>query len=279
VRGQEDPVVFNGDIPRVLLRRWYLVVLGLVGTAGLVLLALRLVAPTYTLTSEVVMLPPVTAVVTGDNPYLNLSGLESVGDVAAKAVTDDRTKLEVQERFGEVEYGVGLDNSAAAPIIVLRTESESPATTRAVMDFIMTRFENTLRGVQVDAGVAPEAYVTMKEVTQMDVPKIERKPQLRAAIVAGAAGLLATLLLTAAVDAGLRARSRRRTEREAEEAERDAADTPAPPATATLTDTEAPSRPDADAVPEKPSPASAQPSAVPAQSSAAPRQSPARQRR
>jgi hypothetical protein len=119
----------------------------------------------------------------------------------------------------------------------------------------------------------------MKEVTQMDVPKIERNPQLRAALVAGAAGLLATLLLTAAVDAGLRARSRRRSEREAEGAERDTAGTPASSATATLADTEAPSRPAADVLPEEPPPAPAQPSAVPAQSSAAPRQSPARQRR
>jgi hypothetical protein len=203
--------VFADDIPVVLLRRWYLVLLGVLATVGLVVLALRVVPPTYSLTSDVLLLPPESAVAKGENPYLNLGGLESMADVVSKTVTDDRTRREVRAATGDVEYGVALDTSAAAPIVVVGVEARDPEAARATMGFLSQRLEQALQDVQLDSDVPTDALITLMPITQMNIPQVEYKSQVRAGVVAAVGGLAATLLLTALIDAAIRARSRRRT--------------------------------------------------------------------
>ena len=216
--------MFPGSVYRTLLRRWYLVLLGLALTAWLPSMALQYVSPTYTLESQVLLLPPETAVLVGDNPYLNLGGLGSIGDVVSRAVGDDDTRRYVERTTGVVDYTVDLDRSAAAPIVLTTVESTSAASTEAAMKYLQAQLKAELRRVQIDAGVKPEALVAEATVTKMDQVRVSHKEQYRAAGVAAAGGLAATVLLIAAVDAALMARRRRRAERaQADAAAREAA--------------------------------------------------------
>jgi hypothetical protein len=216
--------VFPGSVYRTLLRRWYLVLLGLALTAWLPSMALRYVSPTYTLESQVLLLPPETAVLVGDNPYLNLGGLGSIGDVVSRAVGDDDTRRYVQNTTGVIDYTVDLDRSAAAPIVLTTVESTSAASTEAAMKYLQSQLKVELRRVQIEAGVKPEALVAEATVTKMDQVRVSHKDQYRAAGVAAAGGLAATVLLIAAVDAALMARRRRKAERaESDAAAREAA--------------------------------------------------------
>ena len=216
--------MFPGSVYRTLLRRWYLVLLGLALTAWLPSMALRDVSPTYTLESQVLLLPPETAVLVGDNPYLNLGGLGSIGDVVSRAVGDDDTRRYVQNTTGVIDYTVDLDRSAAAPIVLTTVESTSAASTEAAMKYLQSQLKVELRRVQIEAGVKPEALVAEATVTKMDQVRVSHKDQYRAAGVAAAGGLALTVLLIAAVDAALMARRRRRAERaDADAAAREAA--------------------------------------------------------
>ncbi len=215
-----------GEIPKVLLRRWYVVVLGLLATAGLVFAALSAVPPAYAVKSEVLLLPPSSAVPAGSNPYLVLGGLESIGSVASKAMTDDRTQRLVKAQFGKVDYGVALDPTAAAPMLLIEVSSTSPKTSEAAEQFLSARLPDVLLQLQQDAGVPSKSLITRTPVIAADVPMIQRKSQIRAVVVAGAAGLLVTILAAAWFDALALRRARRRRQRQSA-----VADTAAPPST------------------------------------------------
>lgn len=199
-----------GEIPKVLLRRWYVVVLGLLATVGLAFAALSAVPPAYALKSEVLLLPPSSAVPAGSNPYLFLGGLQSIGSIASKVMTDDRAQRSVKAQFGEVDFGVALDPTAAAPMILIEVSSSSPKTSQAAERFLSDRLPGVLLQLQEDANVPSKSLITTSSVIAADIPQIGRKSQIRAIVVAAAAGLLVTILTAAAVDALALRRRRRR---------------------------------------------------------------------
>jgi hypothetical protein len=202
--------MFLREIPTVLLRQWYVVVLGLLTTVGLVFVALSVVPPTYSVQSEVLLLPPPSAVPAGSNPYLNLVGLESIGSVVSTVMTDDRSQRSVKAQFGEANLAVALDPAAAAPMILIEVSSSSAKTSQAVEQSLSKRLPDVLLQLQENAKVPSKSLITATSVFAADIPQIDRKSQIRAATVAAAAGLLVTILAAAAVDALAFRRRRRR---------------------------------------------------------------------
>jgi hypothetical protein len=200
--------VILSEILRVLGRRWYIVVLGLCLTAGGVVGALQTVPPAYSVTSELLLLPPNSVVPAGSNPYLVLGGLESIGSVASKTMTDDRTKRLVKSQFGELDYGIGLDPTAAAPMLIVNVESNDPQRSVDAERFLRERLPSVLQQLQDSAAVPGKSRITSTVVIEPDRPKILRKSQIRMAVAATALGLLGTVMLAALLDA--RAARRRR---------------------------------------------------------------------
>lgn len=196
------------EILRVLGRRWYIVVLGLCLTAGGVVGALQTVPPSYSVTSEQLLLPPNSVVPAGSNPYLVLGGLESIGSVASKTMTDDRTKRLVKSQFGDLDYSIGLDPSAAAPMLLVTVESNDPTRSVDAERFLRERLPTVLDQLQDSAAVPDKSRITSTVVIEPDRPKILRKAQIRLAVAATALGLMGTVMLAALVDA--RASRRRR---------------------------------------------------------------------
>lgn len=199
-----------GQVPRILLRRWYVTLGGLLLAAGFVLAVVDRVGPTYTVTSEVLLMPPSTVVPKGSNPYLQLGGLESIGSVASKAMTDDKSVRDIRTRFGELDYGVGLDQLAAAPMVIIQVEADEPERAQRAETYLSERFVSVVRQLQDEASVPRDSLITTQTIVPADVPKVGHKSQLRMGIVAGALGVMGTLVLAAVADALLNRRRRRR---------------------------------------------------------------------
>ena len=208
-RGHEKGAsVILSEILRVLGRRWYIVVLGLCCTAGGVVGSLQSIPPDYSVTSELLLLPPNSVVPAGSNPYLVLGGLESIGSVASKTMTDDRAVRLLKSRFGELDYSIGLDPTAAAPMLLIHVESNDPQRSVDAERFLRERLPTVFDQLQDAAAVPDKSRITSTVIIEPDRPKILRKAQIRLAVAATALGLMATVMLAALIDA--RAGRRRR---------------------------------------------------------------------
>ncbi len=193
--------MFLADLPNVLLRWWYIVVAGVVCTVGLALFTLKVVPPTYHATAEVLILPPSTAVPKGGNPYLALGGLNAIGGVLSTALTDDKTVSELKAAGSNGEYTVGLDQLSPAPMLVVTADEPTAERSLETVQTVLDRLPGVLQGIQVSASVPTDSFITTTLITKSDKAAAQHKSQLRAVLVAVAAGLVGTLMVTAFVNA------------------------------------------------------------------------------
>jgi hypothetical protein len=219
---------------RVLIRRWYIVVLGLLATVALCYAATVFVPVSYEATADVLLLPPkvntiakagATATTQPDNPFLALGGLDTVSAVLSKTLSDRATQLTVQQAGGTGTFTVVQDLTAGGPVLLVTVTASTPAATLRTLAAVTGVVPLALARLQTTSGVPANALIRSKVITRDNIAQPVRKSQLRAMMAAAAAGLGGTVLLTALVDGYL---ARRRGGRVA------AAPAPAPPAAADL---------------------------------------------
>ena len=189
------------DLPRVLLRRWYVVLIGLLGTAAIGVLAFHASPPSYTSTAEVLLLPPATSVPAGGNPYLLLGGLDVAGDILAKSMSSDSSAAALMAAGASGKFSVALDRAGAAPMVLVTAETSSLGASRTTLGLVVNQIPSVLARVQDQAGVPQNARITSTVLTETMEPAKSLKPVLRTVGGAVAGGLVGTLLLTALVDA------------------------------------------------------------------------------
>jgi hypothetical protein len=202
---------------RLLFRRWYVVILGLLATGLLCFLAVQVVPVKYQATSAVVLLPPETATTQqGGNPYLALGGLDTVGGVVSKAMADRKVQLGIRAAGGTGTYTLVPDLAAGGPVLLITAEDVTPGGALATLDVIAKQLPRTLASLQTSSGVRDSSLIRSKPITRDDVAQPVRKSQIRALFAAAAAGLAGTVLLASVLDGYLGRRSderRRRRER------------------------------------------------------------------
>ncbi|TPG13836.1 hypothetical protein [Pedococcus bigeumensis] len=203
--------MFFAELPLVLLRRWYLVVLGVLLSGVLAGVTFQSVAPTYQARAEILLLPPSTSVPKGGNPYLVLGGLEAIGGVLSTALGDQATTAELKAQGAAGDFRVGLDQTSPAPLLEVVTESTTAADSLSTLQLVVDRIPPTMEAIQRAADVSPGSFITTTPITTTQKPEVLRKSQLRVVVVVTVIGLALTLLLTAAIDGLLvRRRVRRR---------------------------------------------------------------------
>lgn len=190
----------TSGLSAALRRRWYVVVAGLLVTACCGLLARQLVPVGYEARALVVLLPPVSLVGTGGNPYLALGGLDAAAAVAARAVLTDETVAAVARVSPGASFGVDPDLSTAGPVLLVLVEGETAAGTLAAVEVLLAALPKRLRDLQDQTGAPPETLITTTLVTKDAQATTVVKPQVRAFLVVGAGGAAATLLAAAALD-------------------------------------------------------------------------------
>ena len=92
--------MFFAELGQVLLRRWYLLLVGVLCAVGAGFVTFQAVPPGYTASAEVLLLPPDPTVPEDGNPYLSLSGLTPAGDVLARALSDPQAADEIAASGG-----------------------------------------------------------------------------------------------------------------------------------------------------------------------------------
>lgn len=198
------------ELATTLRRRWYLAIVGLIGTAVLCAATLSLYPATYQAEANIVLLPPTSTVEKGGNPYLQLGNLSQVVDVMIRALNSQSAVQQTVAIAPTGTYEVAPDYTTSGPIFVITAQDVTPEATLATLKAVSDKVAPTLAGLQESLAIAPPSQITSTVLTSDGQPSTVRKTQLRALIVAAAVGLIFSAMLIALIDSFLRRRNARR---------------------------------------------------------------------
>ncbi|MDQ2839109.1 MAG: hypothetical protein M3Y42_17855 [Actinomycetota bacterium] len=191
-------------------QRWYFTIAGLLVTLVLCGLASTAVAVKYEAKAQILVLPPKTTVGNGGNPYLALGGLQAAADVLARAMSDAQTYAKLRGEGITGTYTVARDLTTSGPVLLVAADNSTPALALATLRGILAQAAPRLTDLQDALTVPDSTRLTSNVFTQDNAAAAQRKSQIRAILVAFAAGIFATVLLVSAGDSMLTRRSRRR---------------------------------------------------------------------
>lgn len=188
--------MFISDALRVLWRRWYVVVAGLLLTAVGVVGVTQFVPPTYEASRAVLLLYPTTADGLKGNPYLSLP-LGATGEIVNRLLTapESRRAIKALGHSSEYESSLSIDGTPTVEIVARGPdERDVVATTDDVVVLLRTR----LRALQELSGAKKSTFVTATPLLDPPRPEVLHGSQVRAAaglLLLGLAGTLAAAFL------------------------------------------------------------------------------------
>lgn len=198
------------DLPRIMWQRWYLTVAGLLVTLVLCGLGAMAVPIKYQAKAQVLLLPPKTSVGNGGNPYLALGGLQAAADVLARAMSDGDTYAKLRAGGITGSYTVARDLTTSGPVLLVAATNSTPDTALKTLQAILSQAEPRLDQLQDRLSVPANTRLSSEVFTQDSTAATQSKSQIRAILVALAAGLFLTVMLVSAGDSVISRRSRRR---------------------------------------------------------------------
>src|SRR6187200_106612 len=127
-----------------LRRRWWAVVIGLLGTAAIICVAFTLVPPEQEAHASLVILPPAKTVLETGNPYLALGGLQPAADMLAAAMNSGRLHESLAPSHGSATFEVAPDTDSSGPMLLVTVNDDDPARTLALLDSVIKAMPHVL---------------------------------------------------------------------------------------------------------------------------------------
>ncbi|MER6565486.1 Wzz/FepE/Etk N-terminal domain-containing protein [Streptomyces sp. NPDC001093] len=206
------------EIFRVMRRRWYILLPGLLLTAGLMVAVALLVPVTYQSQSTVVLLNSQKATVAYDgNPFLSTqTSLTGMADSLARNLNSDGSVRELKSRGATGTFEAKLADNAQGPLMWLTVTGTDKAAVLS-SDRILTAYaKERLDQFQQQQSVAPKAMIRMTAVVPPQNPVAQTKTRLEYMIMGGCLGLVLSLVAVFYVEARRRSQTSARPEEPAQ---------------------------------------------------------------
>ncbi|MFF7450163.1 MULTISPECIES: chain length determinant protein [unclassified Streptomyces] len=191
------------EIFRVMRRRWYVLLPGLLLAAGLTFAVVLVVPVTYQSQSTVVLLNSQKATVAYDgNPYLSTqTSLTGMADSLARNLNSDVSVRELKSRGATGTFEAKLADNAQGPLLWLTvTGTDKKATLSS--DRILTAYaKERLREFQEQQSVAENAMIRMTTIVSPQTPVAQTKTRLEYMIMAGGGGFVLAMIAVFYVEA------------------------------------------------------------------------------
>ncbi|MFD8306426.1 chain length determinant protein [Streptomyces sp. NPDC059690] len=184
------------EIFRVMRRRWYVLLPGLLLTAVLIVGVVVLVPVSYQSQSTVVLLNSQKATVAYDgNPFLSSqTSLTGMADSLARNLNSDDSLRDLKARGATGTFEAKLADNAQGPLLWLTVTGTDKAAVLS-SDKILTAYaKERLDQFQKQQSVVPKAMIRMTTIVSPQNPVAQTKTRLEYLIMAGALGLVATLV-------------------------------------------------------------------------------------
>jgi hypothetical protein len=191
------------EIFRVMRRRWYVLLPGLLLTAGLIVGLTLTVPVTYQSQSTVMLLNSQKATVAYDgNPFLSAqTSLTGMADSLARNLNSDGSLGDLKSRGATGTFAAKLADNAQGPLLWLTVTGTDKAAVLA-SDKILTAYaQERLDQFQKQQSVAPKAMIRMTTVVPPQNPVAQTKTRLEYLIMAGCLGLVLSLVAVFYVEA------------------------------------------------------------------------------
>ncbi|MGW7261304.1 chain length determinant protein [Streptomyces sp. NPDC054834] len=191
------------EIFRVMRRRWYVLLPGLLLTAGLIVGVTLLVPVTYQSQSTVVLLNSQKATRAYDgNPFLSTqTSLTGMADSLARNLNSDDSLRELKSRGAKGTFEAKLADNAQGPLMWLTVTGTDEASVLA-SDKILTEYaKERLDQFQKQQSVDQKAMIRMTTIVPPQNPVAQTKTRLEYMVMAGALGLVLTLVAAFYVEA------------------------------------------------------------------------------
>ncbi|MFJ5302932.1 chain length determinant protein [Streptomyces sp. NPDC088350] len=191
------------EIARVMRRRWYVLLPGLLLTAGLIVAVILMVPVSYQSQSTVVLLNSQKATVAYDgNPFLSTqTSLTGMADSLARNLNSDDSIRDLKARGAQGTFAAKLADNAQGPLMWLTVTGTDKASVLS-SDKILTAYaKERLEQFQKEQSVAPKAMIRMWTIVAPQNPVAQTKTRLEYLVLAGALGLVLTLACAFYVEA------------------------------------------------------------------------------
>ena len=190
------------DALTVLLRRWYVVLAGVLVLAGGAAAVMAYVPTTYQSSGQMVLLLPPAASGTEKpvNPYLNLqTGLTTAASLVSGAASTKDVEKEMKDAGFDAEYAVAVV-PGTGPLISVTAKDSDGAEATATRDEMMGWIDRELLRIQDEVGVPRAQYISATRSSVSRTAEALPGSKLRALAALGAVVGLLTLVLTFAID-------------------------------------------------------------------------------
>lgn len=207
-------------VAAALLRRWYVVLVGIALTTGLVYGAHVAVPPTYVATGSVLLLPPGASVPDGSNALLQLGGLEQPASLVVAYLAGDEARRQLAVKYPHATYDVVLDPLSRGPLIQFTVEDPAPDQVMGALNAVLAALPDALTRLQDEVDAPAVARISSMPLAVDKEPTTKMSSAVRAIIAAAGVGLVLTLVGAVTVDSlAIRRRARRAAAAAAQEAE------------------------------------------------------------
>ncbi|MFF7969728.1 Wzz/FepE/Etk N-terminal domain-containing protein [Streptomyces sp. NPDC007905] len=197
------------EIFRVMRRRWYVLLPGLLLTACLTVAVALVVPVTYQSQSTVVLLNSQKATVAYDgNPFLSTqTSLTGMADSLARNLDSDVSVRELKSRGATGTFEAKLADNAQGPLMWLTVTGTDKAAVLASDRMLTAYAKERLEQFQKQQSVAPKAMIRMTTIVPPQNPMAQTKTRLEYLVMAGCLGLVLSLVATFYVEARRRSRT------------------------------------------------------------------------
>lgn len=192
--------MFLRDLYTSAKRRWYFVLTGLLLTAGMALGVFRMTPVSYEATASVALIPPPTAVISGDNPFLYMGGLEQALGVLTVKINSDSVREPIERVESNTSYAAARDASTSGPIVMLSSKGPTPESAISTLNRVLAAIPAALESLQDELKLPAAARITLLNLATDREATLAAEGRTRSVVVVLALGSAATLLLTGLAD-------------------------------------------------------------------------------
>lgn len=196
------------DTLRGLLRRWYIVVPGIVLAVAGAVGAYATIAPGYERTATQLLLPGEGTVPPGvTNPYLYLGGLTQGSDIVVRVMQGEDVAGKVLAEYPGTEVLIQRDPTVSGPVIQIVVTAKTDAAAEGALDALVSQSAVVLNELQDAQNVSADDKMSISTLTQDTSSTLQQKTRLVMSAAIAVVILILSLVAASLVD-GLARRPR-----------------------------------------------------------------------